>query len=181
MQLIEKQERHENGRHDREVTTRKASGCRHGMRGVRVYLGDAQNKLVAELREEYPRAEIAPAAGSAQRWSVKLSSAWKASRAGGASARSASHGLSTPRVARTARIPRGATRMHRRWPRALGVERPFAPWLAPVQATRFRSWFPATGLSVRMKPRRSSLGSFAQRTTARDQTSFSPMKGTIRR
>ena len=38
-------------------------------RGVSaVYLGDAQNKLVAELREEYPRAEIAPATGSAQRW-----------------------------------------------------------------------------------------------------------------
>ena len=38
-------------------------------RGVSaVYLGDAQDKLVAELREEYPRAEISPAAGGAQRW-----------------------------------------------------------------------------------------------------------------
>jgi AraC family transcriptional regulator of adaptative response/methylated-DNA-[protein]-cysteine methyltransferase len=38
-------------------------------RGVSaVYLGDAQNKLVAELREEYPRAEISPATGSVQRW-----------------------------------------------------------------------------------------------------------------
>lgn len=38
-------------------------------RGVSaVYLGDAQNKLVAELREEYPRAEISPAARGAQRW-----------------------------------------------------------------------------------------------------------------
>jgi AraC family transcriptional regulator, regulatory protein of adaptative response / methylated-DNA-[protein]-cysteine methyltransferase len=38
-------------------------------RGVSaVYLGDAQNKLVAELREEYPRAEISQASGSAQRW-----------------------------------------------------------------------------------------------------------------
>src|SRR5580658_10223007 len=38
-------------------------------RGVSaVYLGDAQNKLVAELREEYPRAEISPAAGSVQSW-----------------------------------------------------------------------------------------------------------------
>ena len=38
-------------------------------RGVSaVYLGDAQNKLVAELREEYPRAQILPAASGVQRW-----------------------------------------------------------------------------------------------------------------
>jgi AraC family transcriptional regulator of adaptative response/methylated-DNA-[protein]-cysteine methyltransferase len=38
-------------------------------RGVSaVYLGDAQNTMVAELREEYPRAEIAPATDSFQRW-----------------------------------------------------------------------------------------------------------------
>jgi AraC family transcriptional regulator, regulatory protein of adaptative response / methylated-DNA-[protein]-cysteine methyltransferase len=38
-------------------------------RGVSaVYLGAAQNKLVAELREEYPHAEISPATGSVQRW-----------------------------------------------------------------------------------------------------------------
>jgi len=38
-------------------------------RGVSaVYLGDAQGKLVAELHEEYPNAEISPATGSAQRW-----------------------------------------------------------------------------------------------------------------
>ena len=38
-------------------------------RGVSaVYLGDAENTMVAELREEYPRAEIAPAADSFQRW-----------------------------------------------------------------------------------------------------------------
>lgn len=38
-------------------------------RGVSaVYLGDAQNKLVAELHEEYPRAEISPATGSVRRW-----------------------------------------------------------------------------------------------------------------
>lgn len=38
-------------------------------RGVSaVYLGDAQNQLVAELREEYPRAEILPASGNTQRW-----------------------------------------------------------------------------------------------------------------
>ena len=38
-------------------------------RGVSaVYLGESQNKLVAELRGEYPRAEISAATGSAQRW-----------------------------------------------------------------------------------------------------------------
>jgi len=38
-------------------------------RGVSaVYLGDADSKLVAELREEYPRAEISQASGSTQRW-----------------------------------------------------------------------------------------------------------------
>jgi AraC family transcriptional regulator of adaptative response/methylated-DNA-[protein]-cysteine methyltransferase len=38
-------------------------------RGVSaVYLGDSANKLVTELREEYPRAEISPAADSFQRW-----------------------------------------------------------------------------------------------------------------
>jgi AraC family transcriptional regulator of adaptative response/methylated-DNA-[protein]-cysteine methyltransferase len=38
-------------------------------RGVSaVYLGDVENTLIAELREEYPRAEIAPAPDSFQRW-----------------------------------------------------------------------------------------------------------------
>ncbi|HEX4543115.1 MAG TPA: bifunctional DNA-binding transcriptional regulator/O6-methylguanine-DNA methyltransferase Ada [Candidatus Acidoferrum sp.] len=38
-------------------------------RGVSaVYLGDSEAKLLAELREEYPRAEIAPATDSFQRW-----------------------------------------------------------------------------------------------------------------
>jgi AraC family transcriptional regulator of adaptative response/methylated-DNA-[protein]-cysteine methyltransferase len=38
-------------------------------RGVSaVYLGDAENALVSELREEYPRAEIAPAPDSYQHW-----------------------------------------------------------------------------------------------------------------
>src|SRR6202012_4520072 len=36
--------------------------------GSAVYLGDEQNRLVAELREEYPRAEISPATGNSQRW-----------------------------------------------------------------------------------------------------------------
>ncbi|HKV26614.1 MAG TPA: bifunctional DNA-binding transcriptional regulator/O6-methylguanine-DNA methyltransferase Ada [Candidatus Acidoferrum sp.] len=33
-----------------------------------VYLGDAKPKLIAELRHEYPQAEISAAVGSAQRW-----------------------------------------------------------------------------------------------------------------
>src|SRR6266446_3023645 len=38
-------------------------------RGVSaVYLGDAENALIAELREEYPRAEIAPAPHTYQKW-----------------------------------------------------------------------------------------------------------------
>jgi AraC family transcriptional regulator of adaptative response/methylated-DNA-[protein]-cysteine methyltransferase len=38
-------------------------------RGVSaVYLGDAESTLVAELREEYPRAEIAAAPGTFQQW-----------------------------------------------------------------------------------------------------------------
>jgi len=38
-------------------------------RGVSaVYLGDAENAMIAELRQEYPRAEIAPATDSFQRW-----------------------------------------------------------------------------------------------------------------
>ena len=38
-------------------------------RGVSaVYLGDDETKLIAELREEYPRAEIAAAANSFERW-----------------------------------------------------------------------------------------------------------------
>ena len=38
-------------------------------RGVSaVYLGDAESTMITELREEYPRAEIAPATDSFQRW-----------------------------------------------------------------------------------------------------------------
>jgi AraC family transcriptional regulator, regulatory protein of adaptative response / methylated-DNA-[protein]-cysteine methyltransferase len=38
-------------------------------RGVSaVYLGDAEGTLIAELREEYPRAEIVPATDTFQRW-----------------------------------------------------------------------------------------------------------------
>src|SRR5258708_13821558 len=38
-------------------------------RGVSaVYLGDTESGMIAELREEYPSAEIAPATDSFQRW-----------------------------------------------------------------------------------------------------------------
>jgi AraC family transcriptional regulator of adaptative response/methylated-DNA-[protein]-cysteine methyltransferase len=38
-------------------------------RGVSaVYLGDAENAMIAELREEYPRAEIVPAPDAYQKW-----------------------------------------------------------------------------------------------------------------
>src|SRR5258705_13769029 len=38
-------------------------------RGVwAVYLGDAESTMITELRKEYPRAEIAPATDSFQRW-----------------------------------------------------------------------------------------------------------------
>lgn len=38
-------------------------------RGVAaVYLGDDENKLTTELRQEYPRAEITPASNSLERW-----------------------------------------------------------------------------------------------------------------
>jgi AraC family transcriptional regulator of adaptative response/methylated-DNA-[protein]-cysteine methyltransferase len=38
-------------------------------RGVSaVYLGDAENRLIAELREEYPKAEIVPAPKTYQKW-----------------------------------------------------------------------------------------------------------------
>ena len=38
-------------------------------RGVSaVYFGDAESALIAELRQEYPRAEIAPAPDSYQKW-----------------------------------------------------------------------------------------------------------------
>ncbi|MDP9340285.1 MAG: methylated-DNA--[protein]-cysteine S-methyltransferase, partial [Acidobacteriota bacterium] len=37
-----------------------------------VYLGGAEPELLAELREEYPRAEIAPAKESYQRWVVEI-------------------------------------------------------------------------------------------------------------
>lgn len=38
-------------------------------RGVSaVYLGDGHNKLMAELRDEYPQAEISAASGNTQRW-----------------------------------------------------------------------------------------------------------------
>src|SRR5258708_14349777 len=42
------------------------AGGEGGVGGV--YLGDGENAMIAELREEYPRAEIVPATDSFQRW-----------------------------------------------------------------------------------------------------------------
>ena len=73
-------------------------------RGVSaVYLGDAQNKLVAELRDEYPRAEISPATDGSAAMGPRNCPAhrWQA-RSSGSSARLASHGISAARVAGTA-------------------------------------------------------------------------------
>src|SRR5258708_2965009 len=42
------------------------AGGEGGVGGV--YLGDGENAMIAELREEYPRAAIVPATDSFQRW-----------------------------------------------------------------------------------------------------------------
>jgi AraC family transcriptional regulator, regulatory protein of adaptative response / methylated-DNA-[protein]-cysteine methyltransferase len=91
-------------------------------RGVSaVYLGDIEGKLIAELRDEYPRAEIAPAAHSYQRWVREI-----VQRIEG----KAVHMELPLDVQATAfqrrvwqelqRIPRGATRTYSQVARALG-------------------------------------------------------------
>jgi AraC family transcriptional regulator of adaptative response/methylated-DNA-[protein]-cysteine methyltransferase len=91
-------------------------------RGVSaVYLGDAQEKLVGELREEYPRAEITPATGGAQRWVREI-----VQRIEGKPAQ-ADLPLDLQATAfqrrvwlELQRIPRGATRSYSQVARALG-------------------------------------------------------------
>jgi len=91
-------------------------------RGVSaVYLGDTEGKLIAELRHEYPRAEISPAARSYQRWVREI-----VQRIEG----KAVHMELPLDVQATAfqrrvwqelqRIPRGATRTYSQVARALG-------------------------------------------------------------
>jgi AraC family transcriptional regulator of adaptative response/methylated-DNA-[protein]-cysteine methyltransferase len=91
-------------------------------RGVSaVYLGDTEEKLIEELREEYPRAEITPAAHSYQRWVREI-----VQRIEG----KAVHMELPLDVQATAfqrrvwqelqRIPRGATRTYSQVARALG-------------------------------------------------------------
>ena len=94
-------------------------------RGVSaVYLGEAQDKLVRELREEYPRAEISQAAGHAQRWVREI-----VQRIEG---RPAQEDLPLDLQATAfqrrvwqelQRIPRGATRTYSQVARALGQPR----------------------------------------------------------
>jgi AraC family transcriptional regulator of adaptative response/methylated-DNA-[protein]-cysteine methyltransferase len=94
-------------------------------RGVSaVYLGDAQEKLVGELREEYPRAEITPATGGAQRWVREI-----VQRIEGKPAQ-ADLPLDLQATAfqrrvwlELQRIPRGATRSYSQVARALGKPR----------------------------------------------------------
>jgi len=111
-----------------------------------VYFGDAESALIAELREEYPRAEIAPARDSYQKWVRKLCSGSKARSRGwnfrstcrrprfsGASGRSCS-GFPGAGPART-----------RRWRGRSGSRKRCAQWRALARRTRFPSWCRATG------------------------------------
>src|SRR6266581_710316 len=78
-----------------------------------VYLGDAENTLITELREEYPRAEIAPAADSFQRWVREI-----VQRIEGKQPR-----LELPldlQATAFQRIPRGGTRTYSQVARSLG-------------------------------------------------------------
>jgi AraC family transcriptional regulator of adaptative response/methylated-DNA-[protein]-cysteine methyltransferase len=91
-------------------------------RGVSaVYLGDAQNKLVAELRREYPRAEISPAAGSAQRWVREIVERMEGKPAQVDLPLDLQATAFQRRVwQELQRIPRGATRTYSQVARALG-------------------------------------------------------------
>jgi len=91
-------------------------------RGVSaVYLGDAQNKLVAELREEYPRAEISPAGGGAQRWVREVVQRMEGKPAQVELPLDLQATAFQRRVwQELQRIPRGATRTYSQVARALG-------------------------------------------------------------
>jgi len=91
-------------------------------RGVSaVYLGDAQNKLVAELREEYPRAEISPAGGGVQRWVREIVQRMEGRPAQVELPLDLQATAFQRRVwQELRRIPRGATRTYSQVARALG-------------------------------------------------------------
>lgn len=91
-------------------------------RGVSaVYLGDTESKLVAELREEYPRAEISSAKNSAQRWVREIVQRIKGMPAQGELPLDLRATAFQRRVwQELQRIPRGTTRSYSQVARALG-------------------------------------------------------------
>jgi AraC family transcriptional regulator, regulatory protein of adaptative response / methylated-DNA-[protein]-cysteine methyltransferase len=91
-------------------------------RGVSaVYLGDAENTMVAELREEYPRAEIAPAADSFQRWVREIVQRIEGKQPGLELPLDLQATAFQRRVGRELqRIPRGRTRTYSQVARSLG-------------------------------------------------------------
>ena len=91
-------------------------------RGVSaVYLGDAQDKLVGELREEYPRAEITPATGGARRWVREIVQRIEGKPAQAELPLDLQATAFQRRVwQELQRIPRGATRSYSQVARALG-------------------------------------------------------------
>jgi AraC family transcriptional regulator of adaptative response/methylated-DNA-[protein]-cysteine methyltransferase len=91
-------------------------------RGVSaVYLGDAQDKLVGELREEYPRAEITPATGGGQRWVREIVQRIEGKPAQAELPLDLQATAFQRRVwQELQRIPRGATRSYSQVARALG-------------------------------------------------------------
>jgi len=94
-------------------------------RGVSaVYLGDAAGKLVNELRDEYPRAEIAPANGAFTQWVEEI----VARTEGSAPRRELPLDLQATAFQRRVwqelqRIPRGTTRTYSQIARAVGKPR----------------------------------------------------------
>ena len=94
-------------------------------RGVSaVYLGDAAAKLVNELRDEYPRAEIAPANGAFTQWVEEI----VARTEGSAPRRELPLDLQATAFQRRVwqelqRIPRGTTRTYSQIARAVGKPR----------------------------------------------------------
>jgi len=116
-------------------------------RGVSaVYLGDAESALITELRKEYPRAEIAPARDSYQKWVREIvqrteargrgwifRSICKRRRFSGASGRNCSG------------FPVAGRAPTRRWRGLSASRKPCGLWPAPARRTRLRSSCRATG------------------------------------
>ena len=94
-------------------------------RGVSaVYLGGAENTLLAELREEYPRAEIVPAAESYQRWVGEIVGQIEGRRASLELPLDVQGTAFQRRVwQELQKIPRGATRTYTQIARSMGRPR----------------------------------------------------------